>query len=181
MTMRLEYGARRGRCVLLLGICTAVLAACSGLPGTIPVSNTPVIRGVPPSVAAFCPSPEALAPIVGETMIPDDTTFTHGSLTSCGYRGPTGDICGVDITAWADAQSARDDYNSFMNAAVETGGHVQAVTGLGDAAFYFVDESITVLKGPDDFTDKCFFLPPRQQAVDEQVDVQFAQLLLTRL
>jgi hypothetical protein len=111
-------------------------------------------------------------------MTPDDTTFTHGSLTSCGYRGPTGDICGVTITAWKDAQSARDDYSSFM---MHAGGQAQTVTGLGDAAFYFMDESVTVLKGSDDFTDKCFFLPPREPAADEHVDVQFAQLLLTHL
>jgi hypothetical protein len=179
--MRCGSKARGGCFVLLLGIWSAVLVACAGLPWAGLGSNLSNSDPTPPSVAAFCPSPDALAPIVGETMTPDFTTGTHGSLTSCGYRGPTGDICGVDITAWKDAHSARDDYTSLMNAAGQTGGQTEAVSGLGDAAFFWVDESVTVLKGSDDFTDKCYFLPPRKQAVDEQVDVRFAQLLLTRL
>src|SRR5262245_29447821 len=109
ITMRFGYRARCGCCVLLLGSCLVVLAACAGVPWASPSSNQSNSDPPAPSVAAFCPSPDALAPIVGETMTPDFSTGTHGSLTSCGYRGPTGDICGVELSAWRDAQRARDD------------------------------------------------------------------------
>ena len=191
----------RGACALV-ALCVALLAACAGVPGAGRVSATPTIAPVfatltalpnlrtpiggagsaaPPSVAVFCPSAQALASILGETMNPDFTTGTHGATTTCGYKAPTGDTCEFSVTAWADTQSAKNNYTSLMNDAAQVGGHVQALTGLGDAAFYWVDEDITVLKGSYDFFDKCYFLPPRRQTVDERVDLQIAQLLVGRI
>jgi hypothetical protein len=179
--MRSWYTAHRSFC-LLLGTCAACMLACTGLPNIGPGTSTgSVSLGVPPSVAAFCPSPATLAPILGETVTLDYTTGTHGSDTICGYTGPTGDVCEFTISAWTNAQYARQDYTGLMNNVVRVGGQVQTLTSLGDAAFYWVDEQVDVLKGSDDLFDKCFFLPPRQHAVDEQVDVQIAQLLLTRI
>ncbi len=184
--MQSFHAPRRGFCVLL-GFCAALLTACTSVMDTSQVSNTPTPTvfvtphsgfGVPPSVAAFCPSPQTLAPIVGETMSPDPTTGTHGADTTCGYTGPSGDICEFTITAWYDAQTAQSDYTSRMNAVVAVGGQAQAVTGLGDAAFYFVDEAITVLKGSYVFFDKCFL---GLTGADEHVDIQIARLLLTRI
>jgi hypothetical protein len=201
-----RHAPRRILCALV-GVCALFLTACAALPGVGPATGTPTPNlffatltanvgaahatqtaivgghggiGAPPSVATFCPSPQTLAPIIGETMSPDVTTGTHGASTTCGYQGSTGDTCEFTITAWADAQTAQNDYNKLMNDAKQVGGQTLPLSGLGDAAFYWVGEDVTILKGSDDFFDKCYFLS-RAPAVDEHVDVQIAQLLLARL
>lgn len=160
---------------------SSVFATLTALPNLRTPPTGPGGGGAaPPSVSAFCPSTDTLAPIVGETLTSDFTTGTHGASTTCGYKGPSGDTCEFTITAWASAQAARSDYTSLMNDATQVGGNVQALSGLGDAAFFWTDEDVTVLKGSYDFFDKCYFLPPRQ-TVDEQVDVQIAQMLVGRI
>jgi hypothetical protein len=106
--------------------------------------------------------------------------------TICSYHGASsdqsGDLCEFHLSAWADAQGAKSDYTDNMNAIVQLGGPVQRVTGLGDAAFYLATDDgwLTVLKGSDDFTDKCYFLH-RQQLTYESIDIQIAQLLVSRI
>jgi hypothetical protein len=114
------------------------------------------------------------------------TTASSEATTECLYHGSTGDqsgdLCDFHLTAWADAQSANSDYTQSMNEIVKMGGPVQSVTGVGDAAYYLATDDgwLTVLKGSNDFTDKCFFVHG-QQLVSEQVDIQIAQLLVSRI
>lgn len=186
--MRSFHAPRCGFCVLL-GFCVALLTACTGVLGTSKVSSTPTPTvfvtphgdfGVPPSVAAFCPSPQALASIVGEMTSPGTGTGTFATTTSCDYMGPSGDGGLFQIIAWYDAQSAKSDYTRGMNAAVQVGAPVQTVTGLGDAAYYVAsnDGWLVVLKGAYDFTVKWYFL---RTGADEHVNTQIARLLLTRI
>lgn len=160
---------------------SSVFATLTALPNLRTPPTGPGGGGAtPPSVSAFCPSTDTLAPIVGETLTSDFTTGTHGASTTCGYKAASGDSCEFTITAWNSPQEARSDYTKLMNDATQAGGNVQTLSGLGDAAFFWTDEDVTVLKGAYDFFDKCYFLPPRQ-TVDEQVDVQIAHMLVGRI
>ena len=189
--------------LLALILCLMCLAACSplsGIAGTgqgastpttapvfatltaLPDLRTPIGNGIlptPPSVAAFCPSAQDLAPIVGETMVTDVGTQTTGSTTTCGYKSTSGfDTAEFDITAYADAPSARSSYMQVLRDSQQVG-QVETVSGVGDSAFYFVGEAVYVLKGTYNLVVKFYYL--HQGGTHKQVDIAIARMLADKV
>ncbi|HEY7340165.1 MAG TPA: hypothetical protein VH591_04750 [Ktedonobacterales bacterium] len=184
-------------------LCLVCLAACgslSGIAGTsqetstpttapifatltaLPNLRTPIGNGIlptPPGVDAFCPTSQALAPIVGETMVTDIGTQTTGSTTTCGYKSAKGfDTAEFDITAFADAPSAQSSYMQVLHDS-QSVGQVQTLSGVGDAAFYFVSEAVYVLKGTYNLVVKFYYF--QQGGTHEQVDVAIARMLAAKV
>ncbi|HEY1390801.1 MAG TPA: hypothetical protein VGF38_19860 [Ktedonobacterales bacterium] len=184
-------------------LCLACLAACSALPGiagttqgastpttasvfatltALPDLRTPSGNGIlpsPPGVAAFCPSSRDLAPLVGETMVADVGTQTTGSTTTCGYKSATGfDTAEFDITAFADVPSAQSSYMQVLHDAQQVG-QAETVSGVGDAAFYFVGEAVYALKGTYNLVVKFYYL--HQGGTHKQVDVAIARMLADKV
>ena len=199
---RFSYGMKTIRLLALI-LCLACFVACSPLPGiagtgqgastpttapvfatltALPDLRTPIGNGtlpMPPGVDAFCPSPQTLAPIVGETMKPDFTTGTTGCTTTCGYQSASGfDTAEFDITAFADVPSAQSSYMQVLHDSQPVG-QVQTVSGVGDAAFYFIGEAVSVLKGTYNLVVKFYYL--RQGGTHEQVDVAIARMLADKV
>lgn len=134
------------------------------------------IFGPPLSVAAFCPTPAQLQPIVNDSSTPDFQTGTQQSTTMCGYQGSTSSGGLFIVTAWGDATVARQQFESQKTG---HGSSVQPLSGYGDEA-YFDGDAVNVLKGNYTFNDKWYYRPPLP--IDsERVDEQIAHLLLARL
>jgi hypothetical protein len=186
-------------------LCLVCLAACGSLSGfgitgtsqetstpttasvfatltALPDLRTPIGNGTlptPPGVDAFCPTSQALAPIVGETMLTDIGTQTTGSTTTCGYKSAAGfDTAEFDITAFADVPSAQSSYMQVLHDSQQVG-QVQTVSGVGDAAFYFVGEAVYVLKGTYNLVVKFYYL--HQGGTHEQVDLTIARMLADKV
>jgi hypothetical protein len=199
---RFSYRMKMIRLSALI-LCLMSLVACSPLSGiagtsqgastpttapvfatltTLPDLRTPIGNGTlptPPGVDAFCPSSQSLAPIVGETMKPDFTTGTTGSTTTCGYKSASGfDTAEFDITAFADVPSAQSSYMQVLHDSQQVG-QVQTVSGVGDAAFYFVGEAVYVLKGTYNLVVKFYYL--HQGGTHEQVDLTIARMLADKV
>jgi hypothetical protein len=184
--IRSGHGAGHSRLALAL-LASFVLAGCRGGGGAYTIltpGSGGAVFGTPPTVAAFCPSPAQLKPIIHVDVIPDDGTQTFANATDCNYtttppsKRPSAQ-CAFTSDAFSAVPQAEDWYKSEYEA---TQSDDVQITGLGDAAFWNSgDQNVAVRKGVYVLSDKCYFLPPKSDAESKQIDERIAILLLSKL